>query len=387
MGGGAGGGAGAASATASSGSGGGTGVLTAGAWDDNLNFDFFLGYLDATKPEGTLVVPRTDRLVLRVRDQAGLPLAGAHVEVSQGGAALFAADSSADGDVLLFPAWSGASAQAPLSIQAHLGSDVVSQPAPPGTKELTLTLAQSTASPVDGVDIAVVLDTTGSMGDELTWLQREVASISADVSARYAGLPQRWALVLYRDEGDDYLTRVTDFTTLSAFQAALAGASSGGGGDYAEAVHAAVAAAAQLSWSPGAHARLAFHIADAPQHPDKNPELLAALAAVRAKSVHYYPVAASGVDEQFEQTFRTLAEMTGGRYLFLTNDSGIGGDHKEPTLPCYFVTSLHQAMVRMIAMELAGRYLDPAPGDVLRTSGSPVARQCTLSDGTVVVAL
>jgi len=43
---------------------------------------------------------------------------------------------------------------------------------------------------------------------------------------------------------------------------------------------------------------------------------------------------------------RSAAEITGGRYLFLTDDSGVGGPHKTPEIPCYFVTKLARALVR-----------------------------------------
>jgi hypothetical protein len=58
---------------------------------------------------------------------------------------------------------------------------------------------------------------------------------------------------------------------------------------------------------------------------------------------------------------RTAAQVTGGRYLFLTDDSGIGGAHQEPTIPCYFVTALSRAMIRMAAMELSGTNVAVAP--------------------------
>ncbi len=376
------------SATSSSGSTGpGAGTLTAGTWDDNLNFDFFMAYLQAHTPQGGLEVPRGDRVVIHVRDHAGQPVPGAKVEVRQGSTLLFSAESPGEGDVLFFPAWYRANAQAPLNVTVTLGADVANGTAPSAGGELTLTLDATTAGGVEGVDIAIVLDTTSSMGDEIRWLQSEMESISADVSTRFANLPQRWALVLYRDQGDAYVTEVTDFTTLASFQAALKAASSSGGGDYAEAVDQAVAKAASLSWSTGARARIAFHVADAPQHSDKNAGVLSGLEGLRARGVHYYPVAASGGDEQFEQTFRTLAQMTGGRYVFLTDDSGIGDAHKEPTIPCYYVTTLHEAMVRMISMELTGHRIAPEASQIIRTSGAPVSGQCTLAGGATVSAL
>ena len=78
---------------------------------------------------------------------------------------------------------------------------------------------------------------------------------------------------------------------------------------------------------------------------------------------------------------RTAAEVTGGRYLFLTNDSGIGNDHKEPTVPCYVVTTLDKAMLRMIDMEVTGhRQRQPAA-----SGHHSLQRAATRKDGTCVL--
>ena len=37
---------------------------------------------------------------------------------------------------------------------------------------------------------------------------------------------------------------------------------------------------------------------------------------------------------------RQAALVTNGRYLFLTDDSGVGLSHAEPNIACYRVTSL-----------------------------------------------
>ena len=73
--------------------------------------------------------------------------------------------------------------------------------------------------------------------------------------------------------------------------------------------------------------------------------------------------------------------------LFITNDSGIGGSHLEPTIPCYLVTRLEKAVQRMIEMELTGLKIDPLPGDVLRTGGDPQNGACSLSSGQTVYVL
>ena len=170
----------------------------------------------------------------------------------------------------------------------------------------------------------------------------------------------------------------------AAMRQTLSQQSAGGGGDYPEIPDRGLAEAAQLAWRGGNVARMAFLVADAPCHPGRQSKLVDAVAQLRTLGVHVYGVGASGVDEVAEYQFRAASELSGGRYLFLTDDSGVGGPHKEPTLPCYLVTKLNQQMERMIAMELSGQHIDPAPGDIIRTGGNPTDGRCTLDSGQVV---
>jgi len=43
-----------------------------------------------------------------------------------------------------------------------------------------------------------------------------------------------------------------------------------------------------------------------------------------------------------------MASATGGTYLFLTDDSGIGSDHLEPAVGEYEVTLLNDLLVEVI---------------------------------------
>jgi hypothetical protein len=236
------------------------------------------------------------------------------------------------------------------------------------------------------LDVSLVIDTTGSMGDELRYLQSEFTAISATIEAKYPGAEQRWSLVAYRDRGDEYTTRPFDFEAdPQVFRQQLAAQSSGGGGDFPEAPDAAFADMNQLSWrADGATARLAFWVADAPHHNEKAGALKSAIETAQAQGVHIYPVASSGVDELTELTMRSAAQLTGGRYLFLTNDSGVGGDHKEPSIPCYFVTRLDDAILRMVDIEMTGVYHEPSAAEVVRTGGDPQNGACELASGQTV---
>src|SRR5262249_55905761 len=117
------------------------------------------------------------------------------------------------------------------------------------------------------LDLAIVLDTTGSMGDELDYLKAEIRSIAATVHDKFPQVNQHYGLILYRDEGDEYVTRRFDFTTsIEDFRANLARQTATGGGDEPEAMHKALEEALQLRWRDGNTARVLFLITDAPPH-------------------------------------------------------------------------------------------------------------------------
>jgi hypothetical protein len=236
------------------------------------------------------------------------------------------------------------------------------------------------------LDISFVIDTTGSMGDEIAYLKSEFLAISNTVKNSYPNATPRWSLVVYRDVGDEYLVRPFDFSAdAQVFQNNLAAQNANGGGDFPESPERGLGAMTQFSWrADAATARIAFWVADAPHHPQNAPAMAAAIGQARAQGIHIYPVASSGIDEFTELTMRTAAQITLGRYLFLTNDSGVGGPHKEPSIPCYFVTKLDSAILRMIDIELTGAYHEPAPAEIIRTGGNPQNGACVLDSGVEV---
>ncbi len=369
------------------GSGTGAGLLTAGTWDDNLNFDFYLAYVDknAALP-GALAIKRSDRLRVDVRDGAGLAVGGARVVVRAGDKTIFDGPSGTDGHVDVYPAWSGVASGASLAIEATNGSIKQTAAALAGDKTVSLALSGATATLPTSLDIALMIDTTGSMSDEINFLRTEVAAIASSIAERWPSVSQRWSVVAYKDVGDEYVVKTTPFASdMATIQASINGLSASGGGDYPEAPDQALAAASTLAWREGNAARMVFWVADAPHHAGKEGTIATAITTMRSKGVHVYPIAASGVDELAELTMRSTAQLTAGRYLFLTDDSGIGGEHKEPTLPCYFVTKLDNAMRRVIATELTGTYVPPTSAEIIRTGGDPKDGRCTLSDGQQVV--
>jgi hypothetical protein len=361
------------------------GQLTAGDWDDNLNFAFFQQYLTAA-PQ--LPAPVTaDRVVITVRDAEGRPVPNARVSVRDAGGTRLEAPTATDGRLLFLPTHDGAQASGGFSV-------TVAPPPGQGGEPLTtsvegtawnLTLPGAQAVLPSELDVAFVVDATGSMTDEISYLKAEIQGIVDTVRSTYPGISTRFALVVYRDDGDAYVVRSFDFTSdLGTFQQQLEAQSADGGGDYPEAMERGLGAIHQLTWRTGNTARLTFLVADAPTHTQSHPAFLREANRARLSGIKVYPVAASGVADEAEYQMRLAAQLTLGRYLFLTNDSGIGDSHAEPHIPCYQVQLLRNLIIRAIGSELSGRRLPASGSDVLRTVGNPSQDgSCTRQDGTV----
>ena len=210
------------------------------------------------------------------------------------------------------------------------------------------------------LDVGLVLDTTGSMGDELAYLKVELRLIAEAIATDYPGVQQRYALVAYRDHGDDYLVRNHDFAPLDVFLQRLGRESAGGGGDTPEALDLALEASAQLSWSSGDAARMTFVVADAPPHAADYAHYVAATERLADRDVSVYPVGASGVGTVCEYLMRWAARTTGGQYIFLTDHSGIGNPHAAPHVQQYALKTLHDHMLEVIRLELGAQGDAPA---------------------------
>ena len=93
-----------------------------------------------------------------------------------------------------------------------------------------------------------------------------------------------------------------------------------------------------------------FLVLDAPPHDD--PQIIdrvnSLVAQAAEQGIRIIPIASSGIDKSTEYLLRTMAFTTGGTYTFLTNDSGIGGDHIEATVGAYNVERLNDMMVRIV---------------------------------------
>lgn len=335
--------------------------VKAGAHDDNLQFNAFLDFL--AEHDGTgLYYDVSDRRVVRVTDQDGLPLAGAKVSVLSGSTPLISRTTYADGRAMLFPSADTAlrdqDAKLRVDYRGHVRTKLISAMDHDTEIRLDLERAQVHSVPLD---IAFVLDTTGSMGDEIAQLKKTLEVINFQLSHLEPRPDVRFSMVLYRDRTDDYVTKVVPFTrNVRAFQILLNELSAGGGGDFPEDVQAGLRATMRkLDWRTDG-VRIAFLIGDAPPHLDygQSYSYVQAMREAASRGIKIAAIGASGLDSTGEVVWRQLAQYTMAPFVFLTY--GEKGDSAgSPSSVSHHVGSnwmadnLDAIVVRMVKVELA----------------------------------
>lgn len=204
------------------------------------------------------------------------------------------------------------------------------------------------------VDIAFMVDATGSMGDEIEFLKLELEDVIRATMDKYKTLTIRAASVFYRDKGDEYVTRNVGFNDdlLKAINF-IKLQQAGGGGDHPEAMDEAFATSLDsLQWNAKARTRLLFMLLDAPPHGSARERIEKLIIKAAAMGIRVVPVACSGTDKSTEFLLRSIALATNGTYAFLTNNSGIGNSHIEPTTDKYEVELLNGLLQRVIGQFL-----------------------------------
>jgi len=366
------------------------GTLTAGSIDDHKSFGDFKTFLKRTLqglPTQYPEIDLGDLSTIWVTNSDGVGVGDALITVHALDAAgnvvgdsLLQVSAGTDGRALFSTGIDGVSATAKYSVSvtsadgAIVATEIFDQ-----REELwNITLSGAAAVPPTQLDIALVIDTTGSMGDELKFLKVEIDSIVRQVRESYPDVDMRFSMVSYRDHGDAYVTRTFEFTgSIDDFREDLERQFASGGGDYPEAMHLAMEEALDFEWREENTAKMLFLVADAPPHHQYASRTIDTAHAFRDKGVRVYPVAASGVADAAEYVMRTTSFLTQGEYLFLTDNSGVGNPHAQPDVAQYDVERLDQLMYRMIAGELSGSKV-PAQ-DIIETVVFPTFRSETYS--------
>lgn len=340
--------------------GGSSGKLTAGEINDFSKWKQWqdIAATELTQFQTTWNIAPKGRYTLSLHTPSGIPLADALVHLRmRDGRSLFSSRTDNTGKAEL---WLTIRNEVPvidgglyLDIE-YKGMKIPLKHVKPFEQEINHLNLDISCEQSQNVDVAFVVDATGSMGDELSYLQAEMNEIIYQTKQISNSLNFRFANVFYRDLGANelYTTRKMDFNRiLSESVSYITQQSAGGGGDYEEAVETALDTAINsLSWSEEARARILFLILDAPPH--NNPEIQSKLERLirqaAAKGIRIVPIGASGINKSTEYLMRSLALGTNGTYTFLTDHSGIGNPHIAPSTDKFDVELLSQVLVRIL---------------------------------------
>jgi len=121
---------------------------------------------------------------------------------------------------------------------------------------------------LDQLDVGLALDTTGSMGRPLEWIKGDVIKMMR--AFELVSREPRIGVTLYRDHGDEFVTRDIPLTDNAAdLQKRLMPEKPKGGGDIPEAVLEALVSILHQPWSPSTKAmKIVVIMSDAPPKED-----------------------------------------------------------------------------------------------------------------------
>ncbi len=337
--------------------------LKAGTTDDNEHFDAWLTYVGEWGARSDISgwadqLDVTGRRHVQVLDARGRPVPDARVSIVDPTSerVVWAGRAYGDGRVPMYPQLKVPGRDLDIAGDAPAGGWLVQAETPDGAvrsvrwdgqdDELDLIVDSDglkAGAPVP-VDVCFIIDTTGSMGDEIDRVKATLLSVTDKLrSDASQGVDLRYGAVLYRDIGDEYVTRRHAFTTdLQGFDRALQTISAAGGGDGPESLNQGLAVGvAGMDWREGA-ARVAFVIADAPPHMDYQEDVSYGRAAAAAahRGIRVHTVAASGLDDRGSFAFRQIAQLTRGQFIYIeygsaaasAADHGVTGPTKSNNL-------------------------------------------------------
>ena len=330
------------------------GLVTAGEWNDLDNWDFYQKTLMKEPFKG---FPDDWQMYTNHRIAVALtaknkPAANATVTLFRNDTPIWTAKTDNLGRAEL---WVGAFQKEkelnPTLLRLKVNEQWVSTATISETQVNRIALDETLPSPTNQVQIAFMVDATGSMGDELEFLKMDLKKVINEVQKTNTQLKISTGTVFYRDEGDEYVVKHSPFTEdINQTTEFISQQRADGGGDFPEAVDKALVQLNQLQWQPEARTRIAFLVLDAPPH--NKPAVISSIQysvkTAAASGIKLIPVVASGIDKTTEFLMRFIAMYTNGTYVFITDHSGIGNKHLEPSVGEYQVEKLSDLMVRLI---------------------------------------
>lgn len=174
------------------------------------------------------------------------------------------------------------------------------------------------------IDLAFCIDTTGSMQGEIDAVKSKTKEIVAKLSSSKPAPDIRVGLVAFRDRGDEYVTKVFQFSdNIDQVVKDISSLNADGGGDEPEAVNEALhSSVSDLSWSKDKKAvKLLFLIGDAgpSSYPnDYNWEAESKNAISQGIQINTIACGGMASGSSAHDVFQTIAKLADGKSEFLT---------------------------------------------------------------------
>ena len=340
--------------------------LKAGFGDDNKQFNYFINFLKDYELAPHYPININERIILSIKDKNGKSLPDASVSLySQDNTLLCQGKSYADGTFLFFPSEYGRQSAAYKARVVYMQTTKEVQISRYGIRnvDVVMDLVRPQYKNVP-LDIVFILDTTGSMGEEIERLRTTIEIINMNLVALSSSPRVRFGMVLYRDWGNDeeYITQVIPLTgDIDHFRAELEKVYADGGGDYPEDLQSALEdTIKKIVWAEQG-IRLGFIITDAPPHLDygQTYTYVNAVHDAREKGIKIFSVGAGGLDVTGEYVLRQISQYTYAKYIFLTygetgdSTGGTQGSVSHHTGANFQTDKLESIIIRFAKEELS----------------------------------
>ena len=188
-------------------------------------------------------------------------------------------------------------------------------------------LSKSKPDTRDTLEIVFVLDTTGSMGGLIDGAKQRIWGIINEVMQKPSKPRVRVGLVAYRDNGDEYVTKLLPITEdLDKVYTTLMDYRADGGGDEPENVRKALAEGVRSAgWAPAKTnlAQIVFLVGDAPPHSYRQePDVLVTTAEAVRKNMIINTIQCGALDGT-KEIWQSIAARGEGRYFAIAQDGGV----------------------------------------------------------------
>lgn len=348
----------------------------AASHNDNEEYPFYLDFLEKFSfLKNVYHTNFEDRYIIQIVDGMNYPVANKNFKIiSWLDLPIWESKTYANGENIVFPnIMTPKNASYKLRIEILDGAEEMLFPLPESPDKIyQIKLGNDQKPDTIQLDLLFILDTTGSMKDEIQQLKDTIYSIQHRILQSYPNLMIRIGFVLYKDQKDEYI--IQPFQLTDNFQSVdnfLNNVEAGGGGDTPEDVQSALAFAIEkMNWNPES-IKLSFLLGDAPPHLDYNQEYTYLNASLDANQngIKIFTIGASGLNIEGEYVFRQIATLTYSEFIFLTYGETGESDESDiakvshHTGSNYSVKNLDDLIVNCVQRELSYQQINPQLAD------------------------